>query len=100
CADLRSSAEFSPCTLESRTSARMTATTAPKVSRPAGTLHRDSQARTSCLRRFNSVSGAVQLRGPIAQARTLQAMDELARTPVVPLEAGAGPENPPCPACR
>jgi predicted RNA-binding Zn-ribbon protein involved in translation (DUF1610 family) len=26
-------------------------------------------------------------------------MDELARTPVVPLEAGAGPENPPCPAC-
>src|SRR4051812_21611667 len=21
------------------------------------------------------------------------------RTPVVPLEAGAGPENPPCPAC-
>jgi hypothetical protein len=26
-------------------------------------------------------------------------MDESARTPVVPLEAGAGPENPPCPAC-
>ena len=26
-------------------------------------------------------------------------MDELARTPVVPLEAGAGPDNPPCPAC-
>jgi hypothetical protein len=24
---------------------------------------------------------------------------ELERTPVVPLEAGAGPENPPCPAC-
>jgi hypothetical protein len=26
-------------------------------------------------------------------------MDELARTPHVPLEAGAGPDNPPCPAC-
>jgi hypothetical protein len=26
-------------------------------------------------------------------------MDELASTKVVPLEAGAGPENPPCPAC-
>ncbi|HTR73820.1 MAG TPA: hypothetical protein VMH33_01000 [Solirubrobacterales bacterium] len=26
-------------------------------------------------------------------------MDESARTPVVPLEAGAGPDNPPCPAC-
>jgi hypothetical protein len=30
--------------------------------------------------------------------RTLQAMSELQRTPVVPLEAGAGPANPPCPA--
>ena len=26
-------------------------------------------------------------------------MDAAKRTPVVPLEAGAGPENPPCPAC-
>jgi len=26
-------------------------------------------------------------------------MSDLQRTPVVPLEAGAGPENPPCPAC-
>ena len=26
-------------------------------------------------------------------------MSELRETPVVPLEAGAGPENPPCPAC-
>jgi hypothetical protein len=26
-------------------------------------------------------------------------MDETARTPAVPLEAGAGPDNPPCPAC-
>jgi hypothetical protein len=26
-------------------------------------------------------------------------MSEHRRTPVVPLEAGAGPENPPCPAC-
>jgi hypothetical protein len=26
-------------------------------------------------------------------------MNEPQRTPVVPLEAGAGPENPPCPAC-
>jgi hypothetical protein len=26
-------------------------------------------------------------------------MDASQRTPVVPLEAGAGPENPPCPAC-
>jgi hypothetical protein len=31
--------------------------------------------------------------------RTLQAMTERQRAPVVPLEAGAGPENPPCPAC-
>lgn len=31
--------------------------------------------------------------------RTLQAMPSAQRTPVVPLEAGAGPENPPCPAC-
>src|SRR6476619_4478166 len=27
------------------------------------------------------------------------AADGRRRTPVVPLEAGAGPENPPCPAC-
>ncbi|HET6570726.1 MAG TPA: hypothetical protein VFG58_04480 [Solirubrobacterales bacterium] len=26
-------------------------------------------------------------------------MDRTKRTPVVPLEAGAGPDNPPCPAC-
>jgi hypothetical protein len=26
-------------------------------------------------------------------------MNDAQRTPVVPLEAGAGPENPPCPAC-
>ncbi len=26
-------------------------------------------------------------------------MNQAERTPVVPLEAGAGPENPPCPAC-
>ena len=26
-------------------------------------------------------------------------MPNAQRTPVVPLEAGAGPENPPCPAC-
>jgi hypothetical protein len=26
-------------------------------------------------------------------------MEKVERTPVVPLEAGAGPENPPCPAC-
>jgi hypothetical protein len=26
-------------------------------------------------------------------------MNDLPRTPVVPLEAGSGPENPPCPAC-
>jgi len=26
-------------------------------------------------------------------------MDSTKRTPVVPLEAGAGPDNPPCPAC-
>lgn len=31
--------------------------------------------------------------------RTLPAMSQVQRTPVVPLEAGAGPENPPCPAC-
>jgi hypothetical protein len=31
--------------------------------------------------------------------RTLPAMGQAQRTPVVPLEAGAGPDNPPCPAC-
>jgi hypothetical protein len=31
--------------------------------------------------------------------RTLQSVSTSQRTPVVPLEAGAGPENPPCPAC-
>jgi hypothetical protein len=31
--------------------------------------------------------------------RTLPLMDKAQRTPVVPLEAGAGPDNPPCPAC-
>lgn len=31
--------------------------------------------------------------------RTLPRMAKPQRTPVVPLEAGAGPENPPCPAC-
>jgi hypothetical protein len=31
--------------------------------------------------------------------RTLQRVPNAQRTPVVPLEAGAGPENPPCPAC-
>jgi hypothetical protein len=31
--------------------------------------------------------------------RTLPAMSSRQRTPVVPLEAGAGPGNPPCPAC-
>jgi hypothetical protein len=32
-------------------------------------------------------------------ARTLPSVGNPQRTPVVPLEAGAGPENPPCPAC-
>jgi hypothetical protein len=32
-------------------------------------------------------------------SRTLPAMSHAQHTPVVPLEAGAGPENPPCPAC-
>jgi len=31
--------------------------------------------------------------------RTLPAMSQAQHTPVVPLEAGAGPDNPPCPAC-
>jgi hypothetical protein len=31
--------------------------------------------------------------------RTLPGVSTRQRTPVVPLEAGAGPENPPCPAC-
>jgi hypothetical protein len=31
--------------------------------------------------------------------RTLQRMPNAQHTPVVPLEAGAGPQNPPCPAC-
>jgi hypothetical protein len=32
-------------------------------------------------------------------ARTLPTVSQAQRTPVVPLEAGASPENPPCPAC-
>lgn len=36
---------------------------------------------------------------PSRTGRTLQAMPNAQHTPVVPLEAGAGPENPPCPAC-
>jgi len=31
--------------------------------------------------------------------RTLQRMNRARQTPVVPLEAGSGPDNPPCPAC-
>ncbi len=31
--------------------------------------------------------------------RTLQRVSQTPHTPVVPLEAGAGPDNPPCPAC-
>jgi hypothetical protein len=31
--------------------------------------------------------------------RTLPTMRRAEQTPVVPLEAGAGPQNPPCPAC-
>lgn len=31
--------------------------------------------------------------------RTLPTMNRAEQTPVVPLEAGAGPDNPPCPAC-
>src|ERR1700761_4788896 len=33
------------------------------------------------------------------RGRTLPRMDNAQRTPVVPLEAGAGPDNPPRPAC-
>jgi hypothetical protein len=32
-------------------------------------------------------------------ARTLPSVSKVQQTPVVPLEAGAGPDNPPCPAC-
>jgi hypothetical protein len=35
----------------------------------------------------------------IRTSRTLSGVDASAITRVVPLEAGAGPENPPCPAC-
>jgi hypothetical protein len=31
--------------------------------------------------------------------RTLQRMSRARQTPAVPLEAGSGPDNPPCPAC-
>jgi hypothetical protein len=31
--------------------------------------------------------------------RTLQRMNRARQTPTVPLEAGSGPDNPPCPAC-
>ena len=37
--------------------------------------------------------------GSAQEGRTLPRMSNAQRTPVVPLEAGAGPENPPCPAC-
>lgn len=37
--------------------------------------------------------------GSAQEGRTLPRMPNPQRTPVVPLEAGAGPENPPCPAC-
>ena len=46
---------------------------------------------TALLRRESGLSRA--------RARTLPRMANAQRTPVVPLEAGAGPENPPCPAC-
>jgi hypothetical protein len=36
---------------------------------------------------------------PMTMIRTLHAVREEQRIPVVPLEAGVGPENPPCPAC-
>jgi hypothetical protein len=36
---------------------------------------------------------------PSRTGRTLPRMSDPQRTPVVPLEAGAGPDNPPCPAC-
>jgi hypothetical protein len=35
----------------------------------------------------------------VARSRTLSGVKQTESTRVVPLEAGAGPENPPCPAC-
>ena len=69
-------------------------TTATKVRRPVGRLQRDSQARTSCLRRFNSGC-------PLARVRTLQLMDELT-TSATPSSAGGGrrPGQPALPRLR
>ncbi len=93
CAETSSSAAFSPLIPDSRIREMIVAATPARVRIPTRTLQRDSQARTSCLRRFNSGC-------PLARVRTLQRMDELTtRAPTVPLEAGAGPDNPPCPAC-
>src|SRR4051812_5207048 len=64
----------------------MTNSTAAKAARAVGVAQRSSQAKA-----FLRFTG-----------RTLPAMSSTRageRTPVVPLEAGAGPDNPPCPAC-
>src|SRR6476661_1726620 len=70
------------------------------VASPAGTYQRPSHSRISALLR-NRVSPSRGNRTGAAprKGRTLPRMANAQHTPVVPLEAGAGPENPPCPAC-
>src|SRR5436853_2830856 len=86
---LRSSSESPPALPTPWVATRiaaMTKRTAAKAARAVGVAQRSSQAKA-----FLRFTG-----------RTLPAMSSTRageRTPVVPLEAGAGPDNPPCPAC-
>ncbi len=74
---------------------------------PAGSTRTTEPTRWSRISRATStalVSGAAVTTPAVMislsrTGRTLQRVPNTQRTPVVPLEAGAGPENPPCPAC-
>lgn len=66
-------------------------------------INRATETALSCGEAVTTPAVMISLR---TTARTLPAMSieratpsGLRRTPVVPLEAGAGPDNPPCPAC-
>lgn len=85
CSWTERSASASPSPLEEPAKIEATISATPsKVASATGFAQRDSRSRISALPRTG---------------RTLQAMPNAQPTPVVPLEAGAGPENPPCPAC-
>ena len=85
------------------TEARRSATAA-KVARAVAIVQRCSQAKTSLRCMAASLPASTTgraVRGvryrPMRTTRTTR--DGREPTPVVPLEAGAGPDNPPCPAC-